>query len=75
MKCLKAAQGTKCVRCSRKSLQCDFLEHRRGRKKGFKFVTKDLSCMLVCWLIYKKTKQNSIEGCKFDFRQLPRRWR
>ena len=74
MKCLKAAQGTKCARCSRKSLQCDFLEHRRGRKKGFKFVTKVLTRMLVCWLIYEKAKQNSIEGCYSEFWQLPRLW-
>ncbi|KAL1797961.1 hypothetical protein ACET3X_004567 [Alternaria dauci] len=36
MKCHKMAQDTRCVRCTRKSLQCDFLGHRRGRKHGFK---------------------------------------
>ncbi|UPX14897.1 uncharacterized protein EKO05_0005368 [Ascochyta rabiei] len=36
MKCHKTAQDTRCVRCTRKSLQCDFLGHRRGRKRGFK---------------------------------------
>ncbi|KAF1830252.1 hypothetical protein BDW02DRAFT_633789 [Decorospora gaudefroyi] len=36
MKCHKMAQDIRCVRCARKSLQCDFLGHRRGRKHGFK---------------------------------------
>ncbi|XPS81575.1 hypothetical protein M3J07_013536 [Ascochyta lentis] len=35
-KCNRQSQNAKCVRCSQKSLSCDYLRHRRGRKIGFK---------------------------------------
>lgn len=38
MKCTLSGDGSKCERCTRKSLNCVFREHRRGRKVGTRFV-------------------------------------
>jgi hypothetical protein len=39
MRCAVEGAGAKCERCARKSLDCIFQEHRRGRKHGVRFVS------------------------------------
>ncbi|EAU37376.1 predicted protein [Aspergillus terreus NIH2624] len=40
MRCVTTANAAKCDRCARKSLDCTFRKHRRGRKPGMRLVPK-----------------------------------
>jgi hypothetical protein len=42
MKCRLQSGETRCARCAHKTIECVFLEHRRGRKPGTRYVGKHI---------------------------------
>ncbi|PKK52099.1 hypothetical protein CI102_1968 [Trichoderma harzianum] len=60
MKCRQGSQpASKCERCARKSLDCVFQQHRRGRKPGTKISKRNMPTLPSTYAAVKKTPDYS----------------
>ncbi|KAK4063666.1 transcriptional regulator family: Fungal Specific TF [Trichoderma harzianum] len=60
MKCRQGSQpASKCERCARKSLDCVFQQHRRGRKPGTKISKRNMPALPSTYAAVKKTPDYS----------------
>ncbi|EHK18636.1 uncharacterized protein TRIVIDRAFT_204757 [Trichoderma virens Gv29-8] len=60
MKCRQGSQpASKCERCARKSLDCVFQQHRRGRKPGTKISKRTMPALPSAYAAVKKTPDYS----------------
>ncbi|RFU81717.1 fungal specific transcription factor domain-containing [Trichoderma arundinaceum] len=60
MKCRPGSQpASKCERCARKSLDCVFQQHRRGRKPGTKISKRNMAALPPTYAAAKKTPDYS----------------